>query len=166
MKERIAAITRWTMGDAGVRMTDGAREPDKRSLSAWLGAVPHGRWMRLMDFIDTNYPGVFKPDWIFGGKKHGWGLRFKKSKSFCTLIPERKRFLVLIVFGKEERARAEEMKANLGPVARRAYDEATIYHDGKWVVLPVERDKMLTDICRFLAVKRRPANHNIAISTR
>jgi ribosomal protein S18 acetylase RimI-like enzyme len=43
-------------------------------------------------------------------------LRFKKSKSFCTLIPERNRLVVQIVFGGE------------GPLARRklAYLERTL----------------------------------------
>ena len=30
-------------------------------------------------------------------------LRFKKSKSFCSLIPEKNNLKILIVFGTEER---------------------------------------------------------------
>ncbi|MBI1938018.1 MAG: DUF3788 family protein [Ignavibacteriales bacterium] len=42
------------------------------------------RWKKIITFIDENYNGIFpENDWIYGGKKHGWDLRFKKSKAFC-----------------------------------------------------------------------------------
>jgi len=137
-------------------MTDGTREPGARSLSAWIGARAYKRWTRLVRFIETTYLGVFEPEWLFGGKKYGWGLRFKKSKSFCTLIPERNRFLVQIVFGVEEREKAEAILQNLSADVRRRYRKAPTYHDGKWLALPVERDGVLKDISGLLATKRRP----------
>ena len=90
-----------------------------RTPGAWPGGSGRGTtgggrgcWSSSRD----NYPGVFTPDWIFGGKKYGWGLRFKKSKSFCTLLPERNRLLVQIVFGGEEREKAEKVLPELSPV--------------------------------------------------
>jgi hypothetical protein len=138
------------------RMTDGSKEPDTKSLSEWLGTMRYRRWVTLCSYIGTAYPGIFRPEWLFGGMKHGWGLRFKKSKSFCTLIPERNRMLVLIVFGTEERAKAESMLGELSAPVREAYRMATTYHDGKWLVLPVDRDGVLRDIRKLLAVKRKP----------
>jgi hypothetical protein len=102
----------------GQRMTDGGRVPDEESLLAWLGNNNYSRWRKLTEYIDTYYSGVFVPERLFGGKKHGWGLRFKKSKSFCTLIPERKRFVVLIVFGKKEREKVETILNELSPPVR------------------------------------------------
>jgi hypothetical protein len=144
------------MSGIGERMLDGSKQPDARSVGAWLGASGYKHWMRLLDFIEVNYPGVFAPDWIFGGKKHGWGLRFKKSKSFCTLIPERKRLVVQIVFGGEEREKAAKILPELTPSAREAYTEATTYHDGKWLALVVDRTEILDDIEKLLALKRKP----------
>jgi len=137
-------------------MLDGAEEPNAGSVEQWIGARNYKRWTRLLEFIDENYPGVFTPDWIFGGKKYGWGLRFKKSKSFCTLIPERNRLVVQIVFGGEERAKAEEILSELSPGVRDAYTNATTYHDGKWLAVAVDSDKVMDDIERLLTVKRKP----------
>ncbi|HNS20679.1 MAG TPA: DUF3788 domain-containing protein [Sedimentisphaerales bacterium] len=137
-------------------MLDGDREPDATSVQEWIGARNYKRWTRLLAFIDENYPGVFTPDWIFGGKKHGWGLRFKKSKSFCTLIPERNRLLVQIVFGGDEREKAEKILPELSPGVREAYANATTYHDGKWLALVLDSDEVQADIERLLAVKRKP----------
>lgn len=125
-------------------------------IAQWIGMRNHRRWTRLLRFIEDNYPGVFTPDWIFGGKKYGWGLRFKKSKSFCTLIPEQDRLLVQIVFGGPEREKAEKILPELSPGVRAAYLNATTYHDGKWLAVAVDRDDILDDIERLLAIKRKP----------
>ncbi len=143
------------MKNISPRMTE--KMPDARSLRAWLGVTNDKRWRELVRYIDGAYPGVFKPEWLFGGKKHGWSLRYKKSKSFCTLVPERGTFLVLIVFGREEREKAEKILAGLTPAVRAIYEGATTYHDGKWVLIPVSQDRRLRDIQELLTVKRRPS---------
>ena len=96
--------------------------------------------------IARNYPDVFTPEWLYGGKKHGWSLRYKKSKSFCTLIPEKNRCLLLIVFGADERSRVEAMRHELSERTRAAYDEAEIYHDGRWVLLCVDDETIVSDV--------------------
>ncbi len=144
------------MSDSGERMLDGSVPPDAGSVARWLGASGYRHWTRLLEFIQVNYPGVFTPDWIFGGKKYGWGLRFKKSKSFCTLIPERNRLVVQIVFGGEERDKAEKLLPELNPGVRQRYAEATTYHDGKWLALVADRKEILADIEKLLTVKRKP----------
>ena len=98
------------MNETGQRILDGSKRPDARQIVAWLGPVNDKRWKNILRFIETTYPGVFAPDSLrsqFGGKKHGWGLRFKKSKSFCTLIPERNQLRIQIAFGGEEREKVE-----------------------------------------------------------
>ena len=144
------------MNEQGPRMLDGTREPDAASVAKWIGARSYKRWMHLLGFIEANYPDVFTPDWIFGGKKYGWGLRFKKSKSFCTLIPERNRLVIQIVFGRAEREQAEEVLQELSLGVRDAYANATTYHDGKWLALVVDKDAILADVERLLVIKRKP----------
>ncbi len=144
------------MDEPGQRMVTGDKEPDAISVSAWIGAKDYRRWTEIVRFIDACYPGVFAPDWIFGGKKYGWGLRFKKSKSFCTLIPERGRLKIQIVFGGEEREKVEAILPQLGSRAREEYLSATTYHDGKWLALVVDSQEVLADVKRLLMVKRKP----------
>ncbi len=147
------------MNETSQRMLDGSKEPNARRIAAWLGPVNYKRWKDLLQFIETNYPGVFAPDSLrsqFGGKKHGWGLRLKKSKSFCTLIPERNQLRIQIVFGGEERERVEAILLELVSHAREDYVAATTYHDSKWLGLIVDSDEVLADVKRLLAVKRKP----------
>ena len=66
------------MGEPGQRMLDGSRRPDTQSVAQWLGVRAYQHWVRLLEFIEANYGGGFTPHWVFGGRKYGWGLRFKK----------------------------------------------------------------------------------------
>jgi hypothetical protein len=138
------------------RMVDGAKEPTAAKVADWIGAQNFKRWTDLRQFIDTNYPGVFNLEWLFGGKNYGWALRFKKSKSFCTLTPERDRFKLLVVFGGDEREKVETILSTLVSHVREDYQESTTYHDGKWVFMTVDSVKVLKDVKRLLELKRRP----------
>jgi hypothetical protein len=149
------------MSEFGQRMLDESIVPDARSISKWIRSTNYQRWTQLLRFIESNYPGVFAPDWLFGGKKHGWGLRFKRSQSFCTLIPERNRLVIQIVFGRAERQKAEAILRELSPSVSREYVEAKTYHDGKWLAIAVDRDQILEDVKRLLAIKRKPKSYGI-----
>ena len=40
----------------------------------------------------------------------------------------------IIIFGKDERTKFEDIRSTLSDPVCRRYDEAKIYHDGKWVM--------------------------------
>jgi len=139
------------------RLTDKATIPDEDIIKDWIGAKNFKLWEKLRKYVNENYEGVFQQDdWIFGGKKHGWSLRYKKSKSFCSLIPEKGKFRLLVVFGADERERAEAILPLLNPAIKQAYDEATTYHDGKWALFTVNNSALLNDLQSLLSVKRKP----------
>jgi hypothetical protein len=137
-------------------MTRPGDPPGDSEVARWIGDEAYEHWKQVARLIKARYPGVFAPEWLFGGKKHGWSLRYKKSRSFCTFIPERNRFALLIVFGAEEREKAESIKGGLSARTGKAYDDAATYHDGKWVLLTVDSAAAVEDIGRLLAVKRKP----------
>ena len=148
------------MSEACLRMTEGAAPPMPSQIAAWVGGDAYRSWERVTQWIERNYPGVFKPDWQFGGKKHGWGLRYKKGKSFCTLIPEKNRFVIQIVFGAEERASVEKIRHELSAQIEREYAAAKTYHDGKWLFLAIDSERTLDDVKRLLSVKRKSRKPN------
>ena len=151
------------MNESGNRMTQPDKPPTDSEIVEWVGNKAHRYWKNVTQLIEQIYPDVFTPDWLFGGKKHGWSLRYKKNKSFCTLIPEKNRFALQIVFGAEERAKVEAIKDSLSQHTQKEYDKATTYHDGKWLLLAVNSDRDVEDIMQLLAVKRKPKNNNIGL---
>ena len=146
------------MNDFTNRMIEPGNPPSDSAIADWVGKEAYKYWKDITQRIEQKYPNVFNPEWLFGGKKHGWSLRCKKSKSFCTFIPEKNRFALLIVFGTEERAKIEAMRNSLSRNTQKEYDMATTYHDGKWLLLTVDNDKVVNDIMLLLTVKRRPKN--------
>lgn len=145
------------MPSAGERFVAPGNPPDDTAVRDWLGARAWRHWQALVTGIEASYPGVFAPDWIYGGKTHGWSLRFKKSKSFCALIPEYRRLLVQIVLGKAEQAKVEDILPLLRPALRALYAGAPTFVDGKWLAIPVGSQDDVADIWRLLSVKRRPS---------
>jgi len=146
------------MNEPRERLTDPRNPPDDITLEAWLGYEPYQLWKELAEFIEKSYPGVFTPEWLFGGKKHGWSLRYKKSKSFCTFVPERGRFILVIVLGKNERDGFESSRAKISSQTQQIYDDATTYHDGKWLALTLKNQESLQDAFVILGIKRKPKN--------
>jgi hypothetical protein len=137
------------------RLTDPHGPPAETALAAFLGRKAYGYWQRLAAVIDRNYPGVFAPDWLFS-RNLGWSLRYKKSKSFCTLIPERNALLVQIVLGAAERAKVEARRGEFSAGTWKTYEGAVTYHDGKWLLLTVASARTLADVVQLLAAKRKP----------
>ena len=143
------------MNESNLRIVEPGQPPSPALLKSWMGGKAYGFWTNVSEWIAKNYPDVFTPEWLFGGKKYGWYLRYKKSKSFCSLIPERHQFVILIVFGAEERAKVETIRPQLSASTRKAYDNATTFHDGKWLSLRVRNPTAMDDVQQLLAVKRK-----------
>lgn len=146
------------MTDTNLRMTDQNHSPSEAEVEEWVGKEAFRYWKQVTDRIEERYPGIFVPEWLFGGRKHGWSLRYKKSKSFCTLIPEKNRFSLVIVLGTKEREKVEAIRDGLQPDTRTKYDRAATYHDGKWLLLSINSNKIIEDVMQMLAVKRKPQN--------
>lgn len=138
----------------GERLTDKSEAPDDRTIRDWVGSDAFVQWSALRDWIDTGYPGVFTPDWIYGGKKHGWSLRYKKSKAFCTLLPEYRAFSVVVVLGGAEREKVEARRDVFSHRLMGLYDAAETYHDGKWLKIGVSSPTDLKDVTDLLTLKR------------
>lgn len=144
------------MDDTTPRMTDPGMQPDQRQVESFIGARAYSFWKRLSETIELGYPGVFVPEWLYGGKKHGWSLRYKKGRSFCTFIPEKGRFMLLIVFGAKERLKVDAIRSDITFKTMNLYDEAKTYHDGKWLFLEINSNDTLSDAEKLLLTKREP----------
>ncbi|MFZ2173978.1 MAG: DUF3788 domain-containing protein [Rhodococcus sp. (in: high G+C Gram-positive bacteria)] len=137
-------------------MTEPGNPPTDSAVADRVGKDAYEYWKLIQQTIERDYTSIFTPEWLYGGKKHGWSLRYKKNKSFCTLIPEKNRCALLIVFGKAEREKVEAIRNSLTKKTQEEYDHATTYHDGKWLLLTIDSDRVVKDVMLLLAAKRRP----------
>jgi hypothetical protein len=140
----------------GDRITDKSVAPDDDAIREWIGPEAFGHWAELRNWIDEFYPGVFMPDWLYGGKNRGWSLRYKKTRALVTLVPEYGRFSTVVVMGGAEREKFEERRYARRPQLVKLYDEAKSYIDGKWLTIAVSSADDLQDVKDILTMKRPP----------
>ncbi|GLQ42139.1 DUF3788 domain-containing protein [Dyella nitratireducens] len=144
----------------GDRITDKSAPPDDSAVRGWIGAKAFAHWIALQNWIEAFYPGVFSPDWLYGGKKRGWSLRYKKTRAFCTLLPEYRQLSVLVVLGGAEREKFEERRHVWRPQLVKRYDDAPTYPDGKWLTMAVSSAVDRRDVTELLSMKRPPSSRH------
>ena len=121
-----------------------------------LGPAGFAHWSQLRSWIDASYPGVFAPDWIYGGKNRGWSLRYTKTKALRSLVPAYRLLSVLVVLGRAEREKFEERRPSWSPRLVRLYDETHTYHDGKWMTVGISSAGHRREVTKLLSMKRPP----------
>lgn len=62
----------------------------------------------------------------------------------------------MIIFGKAERTKVEEIKYELSSYVLETYDNAKIFHDGKWVMFNITNNSIIEDLKKLLFIKRKP----------
>ncbi len=127
--------------------------PTHEELRALIGDEKLAAWERMSCLIDSLYD--METLWNDGGKRWNIEYKFRRGgKTLCCLYAGEGRFGLMIIFGLAERAAVDAMRDTLSAGTAHIYDEATTYHDGKWVMF----DETLPDedLARLLAVKRRP----------
>jgi hypothetical protein len=149
----VAAADRETASQIGGRITDKSAPRGESVVRDWIGPEAFVHWRELRGWIDAYYPGIFAPEWLYGGKKRGWSLRYKKTKAFCTLLPEYRQFSAVIVLGRAEREKFEERRYVWRTQVVKLYDESKTYIDGKWLTVAVSSEDDVRDL---LTMKRPP----------
>ncbi|MEX3638281.1 DUF3788 domain-containing protein [Paraburkholderia sp. BR14320] len=140
----------------GDRITDKSAPPDERIVRDWIGPDAFEHWAELQSWIAASYPGVFTPDWLYGGKKRGWSLRYKNTRAFCTLQPAYGLFSVQVVLGRAEREKFEERRYLWSPQLVKLYDEARAYPDGKWLTVAISSAEVRHEVIELVSMKRPP----------
>ncbi|MGY4573894.1 hypothetical protein ACVWY5_006964 [Bradyrhizobium sp. USDA 3256] len=139
----------------GDRITDKSASPDDTTVRDWIGPKAFEHWAELRNWIEEHYPGVFAPDWLYRGQKRGWSLRYKRSKAFCTFLPEYRKLSVEVVLGTAEREKFEARRYEWRTQLVKLYDEAQTYPDGKWLRVAISSAADRHDVTELLSMKRR-----------
>ena len=129
--------------------------PTQSALTELLGQSLFEIWQELCAAIDEKYD--MERLWNTGGKKWTYEYKYRRGgKTLCALYARENCVGFMIIFGKDERAKFEEIRETLSDSVCRRYDEAKTYRDGKWVMLEPTDPSAFDDYMKLLAVKRRP----------
>lgn len=112
----------------------------------------------IKDFINNHYE--MNQGWkqqTVKTKKWKYEYKFSKSgKTFCGFYLTDNCLGFMLIFGKQEREKVEEIRGRLTSSALDVCDSAKVYHDGKWVMFELEDESLLEDIKLLLTVKKQP----------
>lgn len=129
--------------------------PSQSAMEELLGPSLLDVWNALCSEIDEKYD--VERVWNTGGKNWAYEYKYRKGgKTLCCLYAKKNCIGFMIIFGKEERAKFEEIRATLSSAVCRQYDEAKTYHDGKWVMFEPTTKDQFEDYMKLLVLKRKP----------
>lgn len=131
------------------------RNPTVEELQALLGEELLAVWKGVTAAVDEKYE--MDRLWDKGYREWVYEYKYRRGgKTLVTLYAKKETIGVQIIFGKDERVKVEANRENLSEEAMRIYDEAQVYHDGKWVMFFPKDDSLNQDFTKMLALKRRP----------
>ena len=129
--------------------------PSQSIMTELLGQSLYEVWQALCSAIDERYD--MERLWNTGGKNWTYEYKYRRGgKTLCGLYARNNCVGFMIIFGKEERSKFENIRDTLSDVVCRKYDEAKTYHDGKWVMFEPTDMTELDDYMKLLAIKRKP----------
>ena len=129
--------------------------PSQSTMTELLGESLFEVWQKLCSTIDGKYE--MERLWNTGGKNWTYEYKYRRGgKTLCSLYAKNNIFLFMIIFGKDERTKFEDIRDTLSKSVCKRYDEAKTYHDGKWVMFEPTDTAEFDDYMKLLAVKRKP----------
>lgn len=124
-------------------------------LLALLGEPLFAVWNALCARIGALYDMDCLLD--HGGKSWTFERKYRRGgKTLCALYAREGTLGMLVIFGKTEREAFEVQRAAFSAAVQTAYDEATTYHDGKWVMFRPADTLEVDELAALLRIKRKP----------
>jgi len=98
--------------------------------------------------------GKYMLDEIGDGKNE---LKFKQGKkTILTIYLYEDKLVFLIIFGKAEREKFENIKSEFSRYIQDYYDNSKTYHDGKWMFINVLNLEVLEEVKKLMQIKKKP----------
>lgn len=129
--------------------------PASEVIESLIGKELYQIWSALCLLIEQRYE--MERLWNNGGKKWKYEYKYRRGgKTLCALYAKEKVLGFMVILGKGERDKFEIQRELFSKEVQMLYDEATTYHDGKWIMFELKNTGLFSDIERLLQIKRQP----------
>lgn len=136
-------------------MKEALQIPTPETLEKLIGKDLYDIWSSLCQLIEQKYN--MEQLWNHGGKAWKYEYKYRRGgKTLCALYAREQTFGFMVILGKDERAKFESQRALFSNETLKIYDEATTFHDGKWVMFELRDTSLFNDMERLLSIKRKP----------
>ena len=129
--------------------------PTPRDIETLIGTELYNVWNRLCQLIEPSYE--MEQLWNRGGKAWPYEYKYSKGgKNLCALNAKERTLGFMVILGKDERAKFEMQRELFSNEVQMIYDEATTFHDGKWIMFELINSVLFNHMSRLLLFKRKP----------
>ena len=129
--------------------------PTPDTLENLIGKELYNVWTSLCQLIEQKYN--MEQLWNYGGKTWKYEYKYRRGgKTLCALYAREQAFGFMVILGKDERAKFELQREAFSNETLKTYDEATPFHDGKWIMFELKDASLFSDMERLLSIKRKP----------
>ncbi|WP_195408024.1 DUF3788 domain-containing protein [Bacteroides congonensis] len=129
--------------------------PTPDTLENLIGKELYNVWTSLCQLIEQKYN--MEQLWNYGGKAWKYEYKYRRGgKTLCALYAREQAFGFMVILGKDERAKFELQREAFSNETLKTYDEATTFHDGKWIMFELKDASLFSDMERLLSIKRKP----------
>lgn len=140
------------------RLSDKSNQPTHDDIKNWVGETLD-LWENIHDFISQNYD--FNRELAFFSKNYGWTVRYRKAKkTLASFFPERSAFSVLLVLGKDEAEKVDQIRSELDMDFLTVFDHTEQLHDGRWLWIRILNRDNLDSLIKVLMIKRKPKKNS------
>ena len=129
--------------------------PTPETLENLIGKELYNVWTSICQLIEQKYN--MEQLWNYGGKAWKYEYKYRRGgKTLCALYAREQAFGFMVILGKDERAKFELQREAFSNETLKTYDEATTFHDGKWIMFELKDASLFSDMERLLSIKRKP----------
>ncbi|MDW2798347.1 DUF3788 domain-containing protein [Clostridium boliviensis] len=129
--------------------------PSREEMISLIGGDAFHAWEALCKRIEEVYD--MDRLWNSGGKAWKYEYKYRRGgKTLCALYAGEGCSGFMVILGKAEREKFELDRQNYLPLIQEKYDTSTTFHDGKWIMLPVDDVSLFDEFINLLKIKRRP----------
>jgi hypothetical protein len=131
---------------------DSPTAPSYEEILAYIQEPARSLWSDLNTYLQTAYKASPKIAYSKCSGKPGWNLKYQKSgKSLCTLYPEKRQFIALVVVALDLVPLLET--SELHEVIRDLLKTAKPFNGTKWLMVPVQSESILMSLKQVLDLK-------------
>lgn len=135
---------------------DAGHVPQFDEITVFIDEPARTLWQDLNNFIRLNYNSSPKIMYSKCSAQPGWNVKYHKSgKSLCTLYPDEKSFIALVVITLDLVPVIEAMSGELETAIIEAVRAAKPFNGTKWLMIPVTGQAVLENIKKLLLLKQK-----------
>lgn len=106
--------------------------------------------------MNSEYKAICKIEYSKDVWIHGWNVKFKKAgKSLCVVYPKDKYFTILIVVGKKEKERVENILPSFCKEIQETYHNTKEGMGQRWLMIDlISNDSVYNDALKLIRIRR------------